>query len=62
MCIKTVEGGGKQGAAELEQQKKEVAVLAALKHPNIIRCGQQLCSHYVLVALAGLAVPAQQSR
>lgn len=37
VCIKTVEGAAGQGLADVERQKREVAVLAALKHPNIIR-------------------------
>jgi hypothetical protein len=37
VCIKTVEAAAGQAAAALEQQKREVAVLACLQHPNIIR-------------------------
>jgi serine/threonine protein kinase len=43
VCIKTVEAAAAaaaavgQSEARLEQQKREVAVLACLQHPNIIK-------------------------
>jgi serine/threonine protein kinase len=38
VCIKAVEAAaGQQSEASMEQQKREVAVLACMQHPNIIK-------------------------
>jgi serine/threonine protein kinase len=39
VCVKAVEAAaaGPQSEASLQQQKREVAVLACLQHPNIIK-------------------------
>lgn len=37
VCIKAVEATPGQSEASLERQRREVAVLACLQHPNVIK-------------------------